>query len=590
MRNLRFWMIGVAVTAVAFTLLLSLPALAQFPTANTIFGSGFIANGNSCGGAANTFGTTTCGWFQSLQGMARTVYIALFTIELMIVAAQGALYKDNIAEFLQTFAFKIIMAAVFLAIIGNAQYIFPAIVQTFIKVAVCTTNTNNGGCNGPTPDYTAPIADMLGYAAMYFLAADISRGVDSAEAAASGIVVFGTGVPGLSGAFLAGHENFQMFCIALGMTCVMSAAGLLLTFLLLTFETQIVMAIGVIFLAFQGSRFTAQFSQGYFSYAINVGTKFFVFYFMVAILGGILDPNAGSIGASIAGLAAGAAIPFGAGSIALVALTSPIPVICLITSVLVAAIPNFAGSLLQGTSALSASAAMGSQIVSGMAGAVGGGIHEGSNVARGAISDRANKNKAGGAGGAGGGAAQGGHQGPQDTGAGKAEHVKMTAAGGAAPADAGAAPGAAPAAAGGGGAADGGGGALGSEGTMLRPLNSYKADEISAMSSTEANQKLASTDFSKMDAAQVRAATSKIDYNKMSAGQRNDIIYNKDPAIKDAATQGFKDSYSSNLAKELTKPDKTNYADIAAGIAQSMGKGEQPPPAVQVRMSNPDKL
>jgi len=29
---------------------------------------------------------------------------------------------------------------------------------------------------------------------------------------------------------------------------------------------------------------------------------------------------------------------------------------------------------------------------------------------------------------------------------------------------------------------------------------------------------------------------------------------------------------------------------MAAGIAQSMGKGEQPPPAVQVRMSNPDKL
>jgi TrbL/VirB6 plasmid conjugal transfer protein len=590
MKNLRYWMIGVAVMAVAFTLMLSLPALAQFPTASNIFGNSFLpTSGQTCGGAANTFGTTTCGWFQSLQGMARTVYIALFTIELMIVAAQGALYKDNIAEFLQTFAFKIIMAAVFLAIIGNAQYIFPVIIQTFVKVAICTTN--NGNCNNAAPDYTQPIGDMLGYAAMYFLAADISRGVDSAEAAASGIVVFGTGVPGLSGAFLAGHENFQMFCIALGMTCVMSAAGLLLTFLLLTFETQIVMAIGVIFLAFQGSRFTAQFSQGYFSYAINVGTKFFVFYFMVAILGGILDPNAGSIGASIAGLAAGAAIPFGAGSIALVALTSPIPVICLITSVLVAAIPNFAGSLLQGTSALSASAAMGSQIVTGMAGAVGGGISEAGSVAKGAMSDRANKSahdKKTGAGGQGGGGAQGGHQGPQDTGASKTQSLQMTPSGGAAPA--GAAPGAAAAAAGGGAAPGGPGGALGSEGTMLRPLESYKPEEISAMSSTEANQKLPSSDFSKMDAKQVRAAASKIDYNKMSADQRNDIIYSDKPGVKDAATQGFKDAYSSNLAKELTKPDKKNYADIAAGVAQSMGKGEQPPPAVQVRISNPDKL
>jgi hypothetical protein len=516
--------------------------------------------------------------------MARTVYIALFTIELMIVAAQGALYKDNIAEFLQTFAFKIIMAAVFLAIIGNAQYIFPAIIQTFVKVAVCTTNNNN--CNGAAPDYTQPITDMMLYAGMYFIAADISRGVDSAEAAASGIVVFGTGVPGLSGAFLAGHENFQMFCIALGMTCVMSAAGLLLTFLLLTFETQIVMAIGVIFLAFQGSRFTAQFSQGYFSYAINVGTKFFVFYFMVAILGGILNPGAGSIAASIGGLAAGAAIPFGAGSIALVALTSPIPIICLITSVLVAAIPNFAGSLLQGTSALSASAAMGSQIVTGMAGAVGGGVSEMGGVAKGAMSDRANKNAydkshpGGGGQPGGGGTAPGGHQGPQDTSS-KSSSVTMTPAGGAAPA-------APAAAAAGGGAPGAGGGALGSEGTMLRPLESYKPEEISAMSSTQANQSLAQTNFSKMDAKQVEAAASKIDYNKMSADQRNDVMF--DPAKREAATKGFKEAYGSNLAKELTKPDKTKYGDIAAGVAQSMGKGEQPPPAVQVRISNPDKL
>jgi hypothetical protein len=340
------------------------------------------------------FTTMGMGWFQQLQGMAARLYGGLFTIEVIVVCVQGALYKDNIAEFFQGFAFKILMATVMLAVIGNAGTIFPAVVGMFETTAAQVTgNTGSTGnvCfqnSNPAADQTSSAqctantisnptgleANMLGWAAMYFVAADVSRAADSAEGAIAGIVVFGTGVPGLSTAFLMGHENFSLFCIAMGMTCVMSAAGLLLTYVLLTFETQVIMSIGVIFLAFQGSRFTAQFSQGYMSYCINIGTKFFVFYFMVSILGAMMQQGNAALGASIAGLIAGAAIPFGAGSIALVAASSPIPIICVISSVLIAAIPNFASSLLSGGSALSASAALQGGAVQSMAGGIGGGM------------------------------------------------------------------------------------------------------------------------------------------------------------------------------------------------------------------------
>jgi hypothetical protein len=334
------------------------------------------------------------GWFQQLQGMAARLYGGLFTIEVIVVCVQGALYKDNIAEFFQGFAFKILTATVMLAIIGNAGTIFPAVVGMFETTAAQVTGNTGSSGNvcfqnaNPAADQTSSAQctantisnptglelNMLGWAAMYFVAADVSRAADSAEGAIAGIVVFGTGVPGLSTAFLMGHENFSLFCIAMGMTCVMSAAGLLLTYVLLTFETQVIMSIGVIFLAFQGSRFTAQFSQGYMSYCINIGTKFFVFYFMVSILGAMMQQGNAALGASIAGLIAGAAIPFGAGSIALVAASSPIPIICVITSVLIAAIPNFASSLLSGASALSASSALQSGAVGAMAGGIGGGM------------------------------------------------------------------------------------------------------------------------------------------------------------------------------------------------------------------------
>jgi hypothetical protein len=188
------------------------------------------------------------------------------------------------------------------------------------------------------------------------------------------MVAFGTGFPGLSSAFLMGHENFALFCIALGMTCVMSAAGIFLTFMLLTFETQIVMSIGVFFLAFQGSRYTAQYSQGYISYAINIGAKFFVFYFMVAVLGTVIGVGNASLPASLLSLAAGAVIPFGAGSIALVALSSPMPIICVVVSVLVAAIPNFVGSILSGSSALNAQNALNNNAMAAGLGGFGGAL------------------------------------------------------------------------------------------------------------------------------------------------------------------------------------------------------------------------
>lgn len=311
------------------------------------------------------------GYFSTLQYLAWKLYIALFLIEIVVIGVQGMLYKDNVYEFLQTFAFKVLMASVMLAVIANAGNIFPVIVQMFQNTAITTANAGGGtglcgSLNAGNP--TCLEGNMLLWSLQYFIAADASRAADSAEATAAGIVVFGTGLPGLSTAFLMGHENFALFCIAMGMTCVMSAAGIFLTYTLLTFETQIIMAIGVIYLAFQGSRFTAQFSQGYMSYAINIGTKFFVFYFMVAILGQITSDGDGSLAASIASLIAGAIIPFGAGSIVLVAISSPIPVICVVSSILVAAIPQFAGSLLSGSSALSASNAL-SSISGSLAGA-----------------------------------------------------------------------------------------------------------------------------------------------------------------------------------------------------------------------------
>jgi hypothetical protein len=584
---------------------------------------------SSCPIAANN-------WFTTLQGMATTVYVALFTVELCMVGFQGALYKDNIAEFFQTFGFKVIMAAVFLAIIGNAQYIFPGVVHMFCDVATGTINgvgSSSGGCSeGAATGMPDLESTMFKWAWAFFVAADASKIADTAGAAATGWIAFGTGVPGISAAFLMGHENFQLFCLALGMTCVMAAAGIYLTFLLLTFEVQIVMAIGVIYLAFQGSRFTAQFAQGYMSYAVNVGTKFFAFYFMVVILDSIAKNADNSFGTTIGGLTGGALMPFGAGSILLVAATSPIPMIAIIISVLVAAIPNFAGSLLQGSSALSATAVMQNQAFQSMAGA-GGQI--GDDVARGVGKAMAQRGSKGGGGGGGGGDGQ-------KAGAGYKEAAQTVPQADVTPSGTGQQPMAVPAGGGDGGSyrpleqyspkeiesmpADRLDGAArrGDYGKMdpaqkaafggrVQTLETYSPSQIKSMSSAQFNasaqkssaplssdqrdavatqmhplQSYSPEQLHSLTPAQVEAAATKSDFNSLTSEQRSALMSNDD--LRKAAAAGFGESYGKNFLAGLANQKPLDFSKAASGAAAAMKAGEQPPPAVQVRISNPDKL
>jgi len=620
-RRLNAVMVGAAIALVAFTFLLAAPALSQPTLPSSMFTN--LAN---------------AGWMTTLKGMAHTIYIGLFTVELVVIGVQGVMYKDNVYEFLQGFAFKVLVASLFLTIIGNADTIFPLIVSGFQQVALNTTGGTAGNPDGLE-------LHLLGYSVQYFLAADISRAADSAEAAAAGIVVFGTGLPGLSTAFLMGHENFALFCIALGMTCVMSAAGILLTYLLLTFETQIIMVIGVIFLAFQGSRFTAQFAQGYMSYCINIGTKFFVFYFMVAILNQVMDNADSSLGASIASLAAGAAIPFGAGSIAIVALSSPIPVIAVIVSILVAAIPNFAGSLLSGASALNAQNAMQSGPVQSAVGGMAGGFSGAGKAAAGAAASQMSSSSSSGSG-SGGGLASAGSEDMQAPSGGSFDSNAAFAPGGGGGGASNGASGGAPGmqsgdgatgtggtfladnpgglgsgGAGGSGSAGGGGvgmmsGAMagaavgGTEGALVdeagsgggdvsgegpgpddisgQPPSSGMGDNYTGQSPDEdPDEPLEArkvSDIKKMTPEEVYAAASNSDFSKLSPSQRDAIMAN--PEQRQAAQQAYQDNFGKNFMKNVA----SKQTDWTAAAAAAVPKADPPPAAVQVRITNPDKL
>ncbi len=333
-------------------------------------------------------GTVPTLWHGTLADMTRDLYLGLFTLELIVLAVQALLFKDSVADYFRSLGSKVLLATLAIAVIGNAPSLFPAVINLFADTATstvacptgsqgCLSNANAANvqlsdackkhlkyaCVPPRPS-TDLEATFLGWAVTYFLAADASRVADAAESVASGILTGtpfppdpGNGTVGLPLAFLMGHVQFQLACMALGMICVTAAGALLLTYLLLTFEAQIVLAIGVLCLAGFGNRFTTPFAQAFPRYCVTLGVKFFAFYFVVAAIGAIC--NGVDFGSMLGGLLSGAGVPFGAGAVVLLMTTTPAPIVAMISAVMIYAIPQFAASLLRGSPALSASAVYG---------------------------------------------------------------------------------------------------------------------------------------------------------------------------------------------------------------------------------------
>jgi hypothetical protein len=323
-------------------------------------------------------------WQDVMWRITLKLYISLFTLELIVMAAQAMIFKNSIVDYFKMFSSKVMIALAFGWGVTNANMIEGWVINGFSHTAQWVTGcSQQGGCNGATqsetiasacnanlkyqcPPPTPPNPDIeatfILWGCLYFMAADVSRLGDSAENIAIGWdwgLPFppdpGNGVPGVAQAFLAGHKEFQLLCMAIGITCFAAAMSIWLTYQLLNFEMMIVCTLGLVFTAFQASKYTKPFSAGFPKYVFNTGVKFFVYYFVVAIISGWLNAINEEAPLTILSLVGGAVVPFGALAAVLLFGTTPAPMIAVVSAFMVQAIPGFAGSLLQGQGATSAS-------------------------------------------------------------------------------------------------------------------------------------------------------------------------------------------------------------------------------------------
>jgi len=300
--------------------------------------------------------TSSGNFIQTGKDWATSILGGLLLIEFIFIGIQHGLFKNDASEFLGSVAFRVLTACVILWVINNADTFLFGIVDGF---------KHAGQQLGGTSDSTV-FTVIAGFAiALMALAGACGAGqdMDYTLAGFTGFFALGNGNAGFPSAHAGQHTDIIIALQFLELLLVMSAAVILLQYVLITIESYLVIFGGIVFLGFAGTKYTMPFAQGYLSYAVNVGAKLFTFYLVLAV-------EKGLIGQLLVDAAAAAVIAGGSFSaaIGLGDIQVGVAVIACGQAAILAGlawyIPNIAGSFLSGSSSISASSMLGN--ISGM--------------------------------------------------------------------------------------------------------------------------------------------------------------------------------------------------------------------------------
>jgi hypothetical protein len=229
-------------------------------------------------------------WAPQAQAISSKLFSALFGFEVFLIGLQALLHRQDITHFISTFAFKIFVVTFFLYLIANAPSVFPKVFGSFQIAGQSIAKAGNTEAWGLYDMYKQ--ADVA--SALFFCAAMASHIEDQQTSLEFG--TFGTPGPPGSGDLghmfegTIGHITFEFLVQILGMLVLAGAGIMFLSLALMTAESYITMFAGVFLLGFSSMRFTLPFTQGYLSYAVNVGTKMFTFWILIAVESSILYP------------------------------------------------------------------------------------------------------------------------------------------------------------------------------------------------------------------------------------------------------------------------------------------------------------
>lgn len=200
----------------------------------------------------------TAGWMTRALDLAKTLFFGLAAIEFAWSAIQLTLKKSELTDIAVSTMFKVMNLAFFSMILIKAPEWIPAIMDSFKQAG--------GQVSG---------AEILTPSAV------ISRGIDLAGT----LVTKGQDLNGeQNGILSAGNYMLSAIIIGLsGVLVILGFAAVALQLFIALIESYIIIGGGALMLGFLGSRWTSNFGEKYFSYAVSVGVKLFSMYLLIGM-------------------------------------------------------------------------------------------------------------------------------------------------------------------------------------------------------------------------------------------------------------------------------------------------------------------
>jgi type IV secretion system protein TrbL len=202
------------------------------------------------------FQTRAAGWEGTLRSFAMGTFGILATIELALAAIRLAFRRSDVSEWLAEIVNQILFLGFFLALLENSATWGQAIVNSFRQAA----SAAGGGGIAPSDVFAAGVK----IASMVLSQMSIWHPEASAGLMVAGIVI--------------------EVCFALMAACMVLALV----------ESFLIISMGVLFMAFGGTRWTKDFAISTVRYTVSVGAKLFVLQLLVSIGASLIQSWANS--------------------------------------------------------------------------------------------------------------------------------------------------------------------------------------------------------------------------------------------------------------------------------------------------------
>ena len=231
-----------------------------------------------------TIQTASSGWMATSLVYAKHLFFGLAGLEFVWSAIQITLRKNDLPDIIVGTLFKVLSMAFFAMLLTLAPTWIPVIIQSFQQAGQ--------GVSGAPPLTPSGIFD---------------QGVQLASTLIqNGMQVNSSQNGGVAHTLMSGGSNLGSYFLAAiviglsGIMVILAFTVIALQMFVALAESYIVIGGGALMLGFLGSRWTTNFGEKYFAYAVSVGIKLFTLYLIVGFGNSLVQAIVNQLNALVA--------------------------------------------------------------------------------------------------------------------------------------------------------------------------------------------------------------------------------------------------------------------------------------------------